>query len=280
MPFPKAYTLKQTLVECGEGCQCPFLRTVCRIFISNTSNGTSTEKLERLTGFKVNEEIDIKLGSGQGDISHIIDRICQKMKPQSTSLCTITFHKTSILLPNETVNFSVHLISWSKLSKPMYLLKPDSCLEYALEYKETGTVLFKQSQIYVAASFYSKAIKYLVIAKSSTDLPEEIKSRIINVLVVCYVNLAACLLKYRFYPEVIASCNDALQLKPDDLKALYRRASSFLALNDLENAEKDISFGMQLNKQNKAFSFLKAELKIKIAEADAQLSKRLKTLFA
>lgn len=279
MPRPKSFTLDVIVVEPGVGFECPYLRTVCKVCLNSLPDGTSEDDLERLCGCKVNTEIDYKLGCEEGNFSYVIDLICKKMKRKSCFNCKVTFSEKSIFLPCQTISFSIKLMSWSELSMQIYLLKPETCLDYALENKETGTKLFKQSRTNVASCFYSQAIKYLITANSCNDVSDEIKEKVNNVLITCHVNLAACLLKYELYPETISNCSDALLLQHDHLKALYRRAVSYLALNDLDNAEKDIMFGLELDKQNKAFANLHSDFRIKMAKVNKQLSDQLKKLF-
>ena len=268
------------MLDAGEGLDCPILKTLCKIQINSMPGSTSGNVLQDLCGCEVDEEIEIELGKLEGDISHVIDVILQKMKRKSTVLCSIKFHDHSLFMSGQTISFKLSLISWKECSIPIYNLKSDVCFNYALENKETGTKLFKQLKPYAAASFYSQAIKYLIVATASNDLSEELQIKAKDLLVMCHVNLAACLLKYELYPEVIANCNDALKLQGDNIKALYRRAVCFLAMNDLENAKNDISVGLKLDHTNKALLSLSNKLKEKIASADATLANRLKSLFA
>jgi len=233
-----------------------------------------------LCGCKVDEDVEIQLGLCEGDISPIIDSLCMNMKKDSKIMCKTTFKNDSLVLSGACIEFIIHLISIIEQAVPIYRLAPYNCFQYAIQCKDAGTHLFKQSKIHVAALFYAKSIKYLIIAINSLDENSKVEyetSR--EILAVCHTNLAACLLSYKLFSKVIVNCTDALHIQPSNVKALYRRAVSYLSLNDFENAENDISLGSKLSHQCKAFSKLSSNLKEKIAFSNAQLSSRLKTLF-
>ena len=273
----KSYVVEKSVLCAGSGLECPVLGTACKVVISNVDDGTTENKLSQLCGCKINDEVQIVLEKEEGDISHIIDTVCLKMKRNSQILCKVTILGDSVFMPNENISFIIHLISWDLHTVPIYKLEPDACFRLALYYKDTGTCLFKLTRTHIAAIFYSRAIKYLIIMINNCNNEDEKAKKVLSI---CHVNLAACLLKFKLYPEVIANCSDALLLEENNIKALYRRAVAYLSLNDLDNAESDISLGIKLDHNNSAFVKLQSDLKEKTAFMNAQLSERLKTLFA
>ena len=274
----KSYVLEKTVLCIGNGLASPVLRTICRVNIGTVDGGTSKVLLEQLCRCKINAETEIQLGIQEGEISHIIDSMCLKMKADSKILCKLTFKNDFVFMPDESVTFFLHLVSWNRPVIPVYRLTLDTCYFYAIENKNTGTRLYKQSRTYVAAIFYSRAIKYLVTMANLNGTELDDKERK-ETLAICHLNLAACLLKLRLYSEVICNCTDTLEIQSCNIKALYRRAESYLCLNDFEKAEKDIGLGLKLDHKNKAFLKLKFDLKERTSFADAQLSNNLKTLF-
>ena len=279
MPLIYSYVLEKTIIQSGKGLENPVERSICTIRVISVDGSVEKEILEKLCGCKVNEDVEVQLGEQKGEISHIIDSICFKMKIDSKILCTITFKNDSVFMPGKRLELMLLLISINKLADSIYRLTPLTCFQCAMEFKDSGTQLFKQSRTLVAAVFYSRSIKYFMIMINSMDEGAVERETARKMLALCHTNLAACFLKFKLYPEVIANCNDALEIKDNNTKALYRRAVSFLSLNDFENAEKDISAGIKLTNNGKAFCKLFSDLKEKTAFADAQLSARLKTLF-
>ena len=280
MPSTAYYSIDKTILDVGVGIETPSLQTVCKVQISTVSNGTSEEDLERFCHCTINQDVEITLGCEEGDISHIIDALCKNMKQNSRALYKIVFLNNSLFLPGENISFVLHVISWNNRAPPIYKLRPNACLELAVEKKNAGTRLFNLSRIFVATCFYSKAIKYLIVAHTSPDITAEKKEEALELLVVCHINLAACLLKHNKFPEVIANCTDALNLQPKNLKALYRRAVGYISINDFENARKDIETGIEVNPRSDALNNLAIKLKEKVASANAALSKRLKVMFS
>jgi tetratricopeptide (TPR) repeat protein len=69
--------------------------------------------------------------------------------------------------------------------------------------------------------------------KQATDLIEEIGIPV-------HLNMALCFLNLEDWNNVIFFCNKVLELKPDNIKALYRRCRAFLKMKNLEKAAKDI----------------------------------------
>ena len=62
--------------------------------------------------------------------------------------------------------------------------------------------------------------------KKATDLIEEVGIPV-------HLNLAFCYLQLEDWKNVINFCNKVLELKPDHVKALYRRCKAFLKLKEV-----------------------------------------------
>ena len=56
---------------------------------------------------------------------------------------------------------------------------------------------------------------------------------------VYYANLAACHLRTKHFEDAVQDSNAALELEPDYIKALLRRAAAYEELDDLEHALAD-----------------------------------------
>ena len=107
-----------------------------------------------------------------------------------------------------------------------------------LEEKERGNAMFKAGDYEQALMFYSSALKGA----------KQVSNIMMAVTLLC--NKAAVLLKMENYQRCIEECNEALQLQPDAIKALYRRAQAYKATKDLASAYKDLAFLLKLQPTN------------------------------
>lgn len=97
--------------------------------------------------------------------------------------------------------------------------------EVARKFKEEGNTAFKNGEFEAAVNFYTKAIK-----NTKSDTLE--KS-------VYYKNRAAAYLKLEKYEEVITDATSALDISPNDPKALFRRCQALETLGRFEEAYRD-----------------------------------------
>jgi tetratricopeptide (TPR) repeat protein len=56
----------------------------------------------------------------------------------------------------------------------------------------------------------------------------------------CHLNLAAVFIELQNYTEAINHCRLALQIDPENSKAIFRRGVAYLRLDELEEAQKDL----------------------------------------
>ena len=71
----------------------------------------------------------------------------------------------------------------------------------------------------------------------------------------CYLNIAACSIKSKDWPNALDSCNEAIKLEPNNATALYRRArSKALPINagveDFKNALEDLIKAKEIEPEN------------------------------
>ncbi|XP_059162847.1 tetratricopeptide repeat protein 9C-like [Physella acuta] len=127
-------------------------------------------------------------------------------------------------------------------------------LSKAREFKEKGNAAHKEGNFKQAAGNYHRAILYLKglsincpdVMAGLTGVPsEEIPKMTANMgedarllTCDCYNNLAACMLKdpEPKYRRIIEHCDKALEVSPNNTKALYRKGTSLYALGDFEEA--------------------------------------------
>ncbi|KAJ1617599.1 hypothetical protein T492DRAFT_605276 [Pavlovales sp. CCMP2436] len=173
-----------------------------------------------------------------------------------------------------TLNFEVELFSWSEVKKSKWEMQADERIAEGLKCKAEGTVLFKAGNFAEAAELYKAAADYL---HEVTDLIEGdddgAKSKeAVAAEVTCLLNETMCHLKLGESAEALECCNTALELDGSNVKALFRRASAHISLQNFAEAKADIRKGIGLEPNNRDLrelfdSVKKAEAAVKAKEA-------------
>lgn len=120
--------------------------------------------------------------------------------------------------------------------------------------KKLGDVKISEKKYEEAIHHYKNAIMVLKILfdeesslvedeKKATELIEEVGIPV-------HLNMAFCFLQMEDWKNVIFYCNKVLELKPNHLKALYRRCKAYLHI-------KDVSFGYIIPNHDTLFSLIK-----------------------
>ena len=100
--------------------------------------------------------------------------------------------------------------------------------EIALGLKEEGNQAFKKQNYPLADELYSKAISELSGAQNES-------------FAILLCNRAAVHLKVQNYIACVTDCDNAIQIVPYMVKAIYRRAQANSALGDLNKAYSDLN---------------------------------------
>jgi len=119
---------------------------------------------------------------------------------------------------------------------------PEECVTW-MESKASGTVSFQNKDFETALSHFSKAVDLLrsMDSLSSTDLCN------------CMGNQAVCYKELKMFVQVVTVCSDILELSPDHVKSLFRRAIALEKLGRLEDALNDMCQVLRLDpEQNEA----------------------------
>jgi tetratricopeptide (TPR) repeat protein len=103
--------------------------------------------------------------------------------------------------------------------------------------KKLGDVKNSEKNYEEAITHYKNAIMALkILFDEDTSLSEDEKKAtdlIEEVGIPVHLNLAYCFLQLEDWKNVIFYCNKVLELKPDQLKALYRRCKAYIKLGDV-----------------------------------------------
>ncbi|OAD52713.1 FK506-binding protein 59 [Eufriesea mexicana] len=139
------------------------------------------------------------------------------------------------------------------------LLSKKERLEQAKICKERAATYIKANKYSLAIKMYKKVYSYLLRYSCEMDNKDTIKTE--NdvftsdedaLALSVHLNLALCYLKTNQNVSAKNACNDALQLSPQNEKALFRRGQAYLALASPEIAIKDFQEVLKIQPKNTA----------------------------
>uniref|UniRef100_A0A6B2L6K6 peptidylprolyl isomerase n=1 Tax=Arcella intermedia TaxID=1963864 RepID=A0A6B2L6K6_9EUKA len=134
----------------------------------------------------------------------------------------------------------------------------------AMARKNEGNKFFNASKFNLAIKKYQKALSFF---KSMNDLSPTEKGVVeSNILLPCYLNLAAAFLKTSDYKEAKSNAKHALSIDPKSVKALWRLGCAQTELGEWEDAKKCFEDALQIEPDNKAVKASSANLKKLISE--------------
>lgn len=140
--------------------------------------------------------------------------------------------------------------------------------EEAETFKNKGNEAFKSENYDEAITFYTKAAS--LVEKDSRDRSTYLKNR------------AACYLKIKDYDKAIKDCDEALQIIPEDPKALFRRSQALENLERFEEAYRDAKAIFIVEPSNKAVQPVLERLHAVVQERarqNAQTSNKVEQMF-
>lgn len=151
--------------------------------------------------------------------------------------------------PNATVEYEVELKSFEKAVE-MWKLKGPEKIEQAKILKEKGLAYFKANKYNLALTMFLKGSTFMEYNHDFED-PDLNKERI-SLALPAHLNTALCYLKLEKYLEAKDYCTRALELDPQNEKALFRRGQAHLALASPELALKDFQRVLEIEPKNTA----------------------------
>jgi len=143
-------------------------------------------------------------------------------------------------------------------------LKKSEFISASEKRKQQGNQAIKEDDYDGAIIRYRQALSNFPLIREPFT-PEE-ENEVKQIKLACYLNLALCYLKSPGKEtKVIQNCDEALTLEPNNVKALFRRGSAYLANKEYEKAKKDFKAALQSDPNNKA-----AQRQLAIAEKRIQ----------
>lgn len=218
----------------------------CRVILK-------TEESVKLE-YPVQEEFDFIMGESESPFGDILEDNLRKLKPGEECSFDIPASKAGID-EEKDITLTVKLCQLEN-SIPVYQLLNEEKFEMARVYKEKGVELFKSGLLEYAFRRFSKALKFLILMQPKRDLPDSITVAYDTLKIQCYSNLAACQLKMHSYDYVVDNCTKALDIDPQNVKCIYRRAEAYFGLKKFDLCEKDVTEGLKIEPKSKTFKDL------------------------
>lgn len=171
-----------------------------------------------------------------------------------------------------TLSYEVTLVDFEN-AKEAYEMDAAEMMEAALAFKEKGNAYFKKRNYEMAVSKYSKAVKYLEFDSKYT---EDEKAEARKVKSACWNNEAQCGLKTKDFLAARKACDKVLKQDSQNIKALYRRAQTFIGTNDFIEAKRDLGNALAVDPDCKE---AKLEMR-RLAKLQQQRDAKEKKLYA
>ncbi|CAH0560039.1 unnamed protein product [Brassicogethes aeneus] len=150
--------------------------------------------------------------------------------------------------PKASVEYTVSLKSFEK-AKESWALDARERLEQAELFKEKGTKYFKSAKYALAVRLYRKVLAFL---ETDKDFKDELAEKRRNLVLAAHLNVSLAALKTLDFFEAKSAANQALEIDPNNEKALFRRGQAFVGLTEAELAAKDFARCLEIDPNNKA----------------------------
>lgn len=177
---------------------------------------------------------------------------------------------------NDTIHVVAKMVSFTK-AKDMWSMTFEEKAQEMRARKVKGNELFKVGRLPLALKCYERGVSFF--DSSTSELSAELKKEVNQLLVQCHLNIAACQEKLKDYKKVIEHCNKALNIEPSNPKALYRRGSAYLELDDYYKAKTDLKYALEKNRNDVHIRRKLKQLIDKQAKQDALDKKLYSNLF-
>lgn len=234
------------------------------ILVDGTGYSTPNEgatvsvKLVGKSGDRVFDEREVSFVVGEAseaDLIPGIDIAVSKMKKGETSRILIRKDyawndlppRQFDLTPGDDVTYEITLNEFDR-QKETWEMEEKEKLEQAEFSKNRGTEFFKKGKYALAVKQYKRVTQIIGPFDAKKDRDEKKDA----VLLAAHLNLALTYLKQEKPSHSITSCNQALEIDPKNVKALFRRGMANFALKELTDAQSDFEKVLSLEESNAA----------------------------
>ncbi|XP_013412666.1 FK506-binding protein-like [Lingula anatina] len=225
--------------------------------------------------------IEITLGFPDTWCNENIEKCIESMKPgEVCEVCFSRDHKTWDEFKDDEASKVVLRVTLKSVQRctDLWEREPELILQMAQKCKDNGSRLFKEGNLEYASKHYSKALKYLIILRG-WDVSPELNEKIRSLSAVCYTNISLCLLRNGSYENVVRSCDKALEINPQDVKALFRRAKANTELKNYDDAKMDLAKAEAKEPGNPDVKNLKKIVEERLKNSESTIAAGMRKMF-
>lgn len=249
----------------------------CKRMFDSSLLSIHNRDFDSLIGFSTDKEkyteVRLRMGYFKTQLERILHNAIRQMRLNESA--QISFEVDPDLLDESLTNlkknhdksekiyidlkFDINLIDIENEASgyiEIYNLNEKQLYEIAMEHKTEANDLFKKNIIRTAFQRYHKSISNAIIANQVIKSKEEegieindqeLKNNLLKLKSQLHLNMAACQLKTSNYEMVIKNCNKCLELDNLNEKALFRRATALIAINEFDKAINDLKLGLTID---------------------------------
>lgn len=151
-------------------------------------------------------------------------------------------------------------------------------LRVAQQRREQGTTLFKQECWEEAQTRFVQALSILGSIYDTNN--EEYKAKKNEISLSCHLNIASCCVKLSRWRIAISNCSNALDISPNNPKALFRRGQAYSAQGDFKEALADLTLAAKLTNNDGGVMAELEHLQKKMEHEKAKEKKMYGKMFA
>ncbi|CAI5451315.1 unnamed protein product [Caenorhabditis angaria] len=267
------------------------LRTIIVEGSKNANPNDTSEVTAHIVGIHNGKEFynrEVTFSIGEGSEEHLpegVDRALRRFQLNEKSKIELRGARFTYgnnppagtdIPPNATLEFTIFLKSFEKVPAT-WEMSTEQKLEAAQIAKERGTTFFQKGNLRLAYNKYKRIEDVLEYEKSAD---EEAKQKRSALLLSAYLNLSLVTSKQNEQLECIKWCDKALEISPENVKALYRKASAMFTFSDIREALEVFEKIVAIEPENKAAAQQILVCKAKLREQNERDKKRYKNLFS
>lgn len=206
--------------------------------------------IERLVdNMEDNENSSFFIKKGCSELS-VSDDLYQYMSalPDTVKNALKQLHQESI----ETLQLDIELL---KLEPDVDVkqLEPNQVIQYCENKKNEGNEYFKNQRFSMALKCYNRVLRAIDSISGMMDTFSDAQVKTFDALkVTVNTNIAVVYHKQQNYAQAEAACTTALEIDPNNVKALVKRSQCYSAKEDYERAIADLKTALAADPNNAA----------------------------
>jgi len=165
---------------------------------------------------------------------------CGELAPGEDDGCTIVADESGDSFPNYPIDSDLDFSQIEPITNA------------SVEIKTAGNFYFKKQDFSKAKYKYNKALRYMnQLREKDTMSPEEIETVSKTFVLPLLLNVAAAELKLKDYDTCLENCEEALDIDPSSVKAMFRKGQALRGLKDTDQAMVVLAKAMEMEPNDK-----------------------------